>query len=659
MKNCLVLAALSLFFLLNPNALAQDLTEKKSDTAVSESVWKSFRRYDLHLGNREVRIVVPNTSGAGNPWVWRARFPDWHTETDSILLSEGFYVVYINTNNEYGSPKAMMAWDSLYNYVTENYALNKKVALEGVSRGGLFIYNWAKRNPEKVSCIYGEAPVCDFKSWPGGFGEGEGSANDWSRLKKEYGFRSDSEAKTYTGNPVDSLQNLAGAKVPVLHMISLNDQIVPPEENTFPLINEYIRLGGVATVIPCTSGEQSLQRHHFPIESPRLVADFIKYYSFQNLPLESPLYHQMRSGLKNSKIQFERYKKGRIAFLGGSITYMNGWRDSICAYFSQRFPDTDFEFINAGIPSMGSTPGAFRLERDVLSHGRIDLLFEEAAVNDATNGRSSQEEVKAMEGIVRHLRSSNPAVDIVMMYFVDQDKMQDYKGGNVPEVIKNHEKVASHYQIPAVNLAKEVTDRIDHCEFTWNGDFKNLHPSPFGQGIYARSIIQLLADAYSGIVYSDDKITTYDLPDKLDRFCYDGGRLIDVSTVSAPKGWHLDTAWSPGDGTNVRPNYASVPMLISETPGKILHLSFKGTAIGIAVAAGQDAGIIEYRIDKTHWQKTDLYTRWSKHLHLPWYYTLAGDLSSGAHDLEIRVSSGKNAQSNGHACRIRYFYVNE
>lgn len=32
----------------------------------------------------------------------------------------------------------------------------------------------------------------------------------------------------------------------------------------------------------------------------------------------------------------------------------------------QRFPDTEFTFIDAGIPSTGSTPHAFRFENDVL-----------------------------------------------------------------------------------------------------------------------------------------------------------------------------------------------------------------------------------------------------------------------------------------------------
>jgi len=51
--------------------------------------------------------------------------------------------------------------------------------------------------------------------------------------------------------------------------------------------------------------------------------------------------------------------KGRVAFLGGSITHNPGWRDSVMKYLENRFPETDFEFIAAGIPSMGSTPGAF------------------------------------------------------------------------------------------------------------------------------------------------------------------------------------------------------------------------------------------------------------------------------------------------------------
>jgi lysophospholipase L1-like esterase len=369
-------------------------------------------------------------------------------------------------------------------------------------------------------------------------------------------------------------------------------------------------------------------------------------------------YHIHRNGIRNSLIKFQREKKGRVAFLGGSITYNGGWRDSICKYLQNRFPDTEFEFIAAGIPSMGTTPAAFRLERDVLSDGPVDLLFEEAAVNDATNGRTSLEQIRAMEGIVRHVRAENPATDIVIMHFVDPEKMETYRSGQVPGVIQNHEKVAAHYSIPTINLAKEVTERIDAGEFTWENDFKNLHPSPFGQDVYFRSMKTFLEKAWSGIVAEDDKMETFSLPEPIDNANYDNGKLILTGQASLIQGWQLVENWKPEDGKGTRANYVNVPMLIGQDEGSTLEFQFNGNTVGIAVAAGPDAGVIEFRIDEENWQKQDLFTKWSSNLHLPWYYTLGAGLPDGEHTLQIRMSGEKNPQSFGTTCRIRYFYVN-
>ncbi len=632
----------------------QNFPGKKSD-------WKGFTRYDFEFEGKKAFVITPTNTTPGKPWVWRARFPGWHSEMDSILLSEGFHIAYLNTNSQFGSPRAMKSWDRYYRYLVKSHDFSTKVALEGVSRGGLFVYNWAKMHPDLVSCIYTEAPVCDFKSWPAGFGTGIGSDKDWKILKEEYGFKTDAEANHYTNNPIDNLEDLARAKVPVLHMISLTDSVVPPKENTLPLINKYIALGGIATVVTCTEGKQTLHGHHFPIETPRLGADFIIYYSKPEAkPLDPSDYHKVRGGLQNSYIKFEHEKKGRVAFLGGSITYNGGWRDSITNYLENRFPDTQFEFIAAGIPSMGSTPAAFRMERDLFSNGPVDLLFEEAAVNDATNDRTDEEQTRAMEGIVRHARYLNPATDIIFMYFVDPDKMKLYRLDETPKVIINHEKVAAYYDIPSINLAKEVTDRIDAGEFTWKDDFKNLHPSPFGQGIYARSIIEFLNDSWIGTAAEDDKIKNHDLPEPLDKLNYDNGVLVDISDARISGDWKLVPNWSPQDGKGTRNNYTNVPMLIGEQTNKgKASLTFIGNTVGIAVAAGPDAGIIQYRIDKGEWEKLDLLTNWSRSLHLPWFFTLATGLENKKHTLQIKIAKKEDPKRIGDACRIRYFYVNK
>ncbi len=375
--------------------------------------------------------------------------------------------------------------------------------------------------------------------------------------------------------------------------------------------------------------------------------------------LPSHYYHTFRSGLHNSYLKFTHQKKGRVAFLGGSITHNPGWRDSVRKHLEHRFPETDFDFIAAGIPSMGSTPGAFRLQRDVLKNGPVDLLFEEAAVNDATNGRSSQEPIRGMEGIVRHARTANPATDIVIMYFVDPDKMESYRQGQIPEVIENHEKVAEHYNIPTINLALEVTERIDAGEFNWEDDFRDLHPSPFGQGVYASSIIAFLDRAWSNSVDTENNIIPYTLPKMLDPLSYDKGWMIPVSPSLDSNGWQYNDNWEPTDGAGTRPNYTEVPMLVGQSPGEILAIPFAGTAIGLAVAAGPDAGIIEYRIDHEKWQQQDLFTKWSRGLHLPWYYTLDVGLDTGSHTLEVRLLPAHHPDSKGTVCRIRYYYGNK
>lgn len=637
---------------------AQNFAQLYINKDLKESKWHGFVRHDLSFDGRNVSVVVPNKPLSGNPWIWKAQFLDWHTDTDSILIAQGFHLVFINADNQYGSPKAMVIWNKFYNFITQKYSLQKKVALEGVSRGGLYVYNWAKQNPEKVSCIYAEAPVCDFKSWPAGFRKGMGSKSDWELLKKEYGFANDDEAQRYLNNPIDGLETLANAKVPVLHIIGLNDEIVPVEENTFPLINKYIRLGGIATVIPCTKGKHTLNGHHFDIETPQIVADFIKYNTVSSF-LNASNFHQLRNGLPNCKISFTQNKQSRVAFLGGSITYNHGWRDSVSAYLTKRFNETTFDFVNAGIPSFGSVPNAFRLERDVILKGKIDLLFIEAAVNDQTNGTSSEEQIMAMEGILRHVRKTNPAVEVVFMHFVDPEKIAQYNKNEVPEVIVNHEKIANYYQSPSINLAKEVTERINNKEFTWENDFKNLHPSPFGHGVYAKSIITLLEEAFAGHIDADDKIINYSLPKKLNQFSYESGRFLAASKAKIDKNWSIIEKWNPNDGTGTRSDFVDVPMLSSNKIGSKLHLKFKGNVIGVAVAAGQDAGIIEYRVDGKNWKKYDLFTQWSKSLHLPWFCTLENTLTDGEHSLEIKISAEKNIQSIGNACRIRYFYVND
>ena len=58
---------------------------------------------------------------------------------------------------------------------------------------------------------------------------------------------------------------------------------------------------------------------------------------------------QFRGNLQNSRARFDGEKKGRVAFIGGSITEMNGYRPMVCESLKKQFPKTEFTFVDAGI----------------------------------------------------------------------------------------------------------------------------------------------------------------------------------------------------------------------------------------------------------------------------------------------------------------------
>jgi hypothetical protein len=115
--------------------------------------------------------------------------------------------------------------------------------------GGLYCYNWAAANPDKVACIYGDAPVCDLKSWPVGKGKGTGNANEIPKLLKDYGAANETELLWKAINPIDQLEQLAKAKVPILHVYGDADEGVHWDENTGILSDRYRTLGGDITLI--------------------------------------------------------------------------------------------------------------------------------------------------------------------------------------------------------------------------------------------------------------------------------------------------------------------------------------------------------------------------------------------------------------------------
>jgi pimeloyl-ACP methyl ester carboxylesterase len=234
--------------------------------------WHGFKRHTFKVGERTAWIVEPKAPLPGNPWSWCMEFPDAFTDRCAApaLLAKGFHHAHISVGNTFGSPGALKHFDAFYE-VLQSAGLAKRGALIGISRGGLYAHRWAAEHPDRVAVIYGDAAVFDFKSWPGGKGRGKASAWDWASLMKLYGFANEAEALAFKGNPVDTLEPLAKAKVALIHVVGDADVVVPPAENSAIVEVRFRKLGGVIEVIH----KPGVGHHPHGLDDPKPVVDFI------------------------------------------------------------------------------------------------------------------------------------------------------------------------------------------------------------------------------------------------------------------------------------------------------------------------------------------------------------------------------------------------
>ena len=361
---------------------------------------------------------------------------------------------------------------------------------------------------------------------------------------------------------------------------------------------------------------------------------------------------QIRGGISRALKVFRNRKKGRIAFIGGSITEMNGYTALTSEMFRQLFPRCNFRFVNAGISSTCSNTGAFRFGKDVLKKGKTDLLFIEFAVNDNQDGHlPPAASIRAMEGLVRQALRSNPAMDIVFLYTANESHNETFRNGKVPREIRAMEKVARHYHISSINFAVNVARSLAEGKYDWQKDFGGVHPAPFGNRIYCNMIKQL-------VEYSPDN-SERKMPEKLlDANSLVSGKLLPVSAASHDKNWKIGIPdWENLPGAK-RVRFTNIPTLFSDVPGAEFSLKFNGNCIGLYLTAGPDAGTIRYSIDGNPFKSTDLFHPYSGGLHYPYTKMLAEKLTPGKHSLVIRIGKKRNPSSKGNAVRIVNFSVN-
>lgn len=244
MLRLLLLCCFCVLGVLNTPTLAQD-----PDAAPKKNL--PLPGTTFLVDGRPAFLIAPETKSEGpTPWVWYApTLPGlpgveerWMFER---FLKAGVAIAGIDVGESFGSPDGRKHFSALHQELTEKRGYSRKPILLGRSRGGLMTLGWAVENPDKVGGFAGIYPVCNIASYPG-----------IARAAGAYKLTADElTARLSEHNPVEKLESLAKAKVPLFAIHGDIDKVVPLEANSGEARKRYETFGGeMQLIVPKDQG---------------------------------------------------------------------------------------------------------------------------------------------------------------------------------------------------------------------------------------------------------------------------------------------------------------------------------------------------------------------------------------------------------------------
>lgn len=324
-----------------------------------------------------------------------------------------------------------------------------------------------------------------------------------------------------------------------------------------------------------------------------------------------------REGVGHVMAKIKGGKEVTVAYLGGSITAMGGWRNKTTDWLRATYPGATFKEVHAAIGGTGSDLGVFRLGRDVLAH-RPDLLFVEFATNDG--GQQPEQIWRSMEGIVRQTWRQDPATDIIFTYTITTAFTNDYCSGMCNRSASAMELLADHYGIPSINFGirvaqllkqgklmmdakvietavpKESPDRDKQIREKLAADprllFANdgVHPRDEGHELYKAAIVAGLT-AMKDLPAADHKakLATPFVADN-----WESAKMVPITQGMLTGAWR---ALPADDGKQKAFGDRMGQIWTSEQPGSKLHFRFKGSVAKIYDLLGPDGGQVVVTVD--------------------------------------------------------------
>ncbi len=195
-----------------------------------------------------------------------------------------------------------------------------------------------------------------------------------------------------------------------------------------------------------------------------------------------------------------------VGVIGGSITqgssatdHNNCYAELFHKYWVEKFPQSNVNFVNAGIGGTNSYLGVHRVDTQLLD-SKPDAVIVEFSVNDTDKLMNKY----SYDSLVRKILNCDSQPAVMLLFTTQED------GTSLWET---HKEIGAAYDLPMLSYRAVVYPEVSAGTLDWKDiSPDNIHPNDEGHKLIGQLVSRYLDSVYDDLDNIDDSSVAFDTP---------------------------------------------------------------------------------------------------------------------------------------------------
>lgn len=195
-----------------------------------------------------------------------------------------------------------------------------------------------------------------------------------------------------------------------------------------------------------------------------------------------------------------------VGVIGGSITqgssatdHNNCYAELFHKYWVEKFPQSNVNFVNAGIGGTNSYLGVHRVDTQLLD-SKPDAVIVEFSVNDTDKLMNKY----SYDSLVRKILNCDSQPAVMLLFTTQED------GTSLWET---HKEIGAAYDLPMLSYRAVVYPEVSAGTLDWKDiSPDNIHPNDEGHKLIGQLVSRYLDSVYDDLDNIDDSSGAFDTP---------------------------------------------------------------------------------------------------------------------------------------------------